>query len=217
MPRLVYRERVPKATADRILKFIRRGTTLANAAEVSGISRDTFYDWVKRGESGEDGYVKFAQDVRVAKAEAEAAIFTIVRASMGRPKGPGSPDVTYAWKWLSVRNRAEYAEHHVLTGAGGGPIELANVDVTKLSDEDLKKILAGEWRPPPPAAPPPRAEKAPVTPTKPELPPDDQAQESSARADAVVTSEGAPDAGVGSGVGAGGGDSPLAEEPTEDH
>jgi len=125
-----------------ILTLIRRGTTLANAAESAGIHRDTFYDWVTKGEAGDPAHAQFAVDVRGAKAHAQLAIFMIVRQSMGAPKGPGQPDATHAVWWLKTRDREEYADHHVVTGPSGGPIQVESIDFSQLPDEELKKIIA---------------------------------------------------------------------------
>jgi hypothetical protein len=66
---------------------------------------------------------------------------------MGQPSGPLSPMWQPAWAWLKTRNRPEYAEHHVLTGPGGGPVQA--IDVAKLSDEDLQKVVDGKYMPEP--------------------------------------------------------------------
>jgi hypothetical protein len=55
-----------------IVEAIRAGAFDWVAAEAAGIGRRTFYDWLKRGESGDQRFVRFLADVRQARAEARA-------------------------------------------------------------------------------------------------------------------------------------------------
>jgi hypothetical protein len=62
----------------RICGFIRAGAYDYVAAEAAGISRHTFFEWIRRGEGNDEErpakplYAQFANAIRVAKAEARA-------------------------------------------------------------------------------------------------------------------------------------------------
>jgi hypothetical protein len=109
MPKLVHRERVPKAIAAKILRYLEAGHSIVASAEACEIHRDTFYDWCKRGEAGEAGYVEFAKQVRTARARAEIKLLDLVIRAAGRPP-MGAKALTWqaAMRILEARNRAEY-------------------------------------------------------------------------------------------------------------
>lgn len=70
-------DEVQEATA----RLIKVGVTVEVAAETVGISPETFYDWMRRGElkgSREAKYRKFRAAVEQARAEAEATLVTRV-------------------------------------------------------------------------------------------------------------------------------------------
>ena len=84
--------------AQRILSYIRAGAFDWVAAEANGVSRKTFYDWVRRGEGEDLGrpqtpfYAEFAIQVREARAEARYS--AEIEVKRGEPlawlmKGPG--------------------------------------------------------------------------------------------------------------------------------
>ncbi len=95
-----YRGRIPKidgATVNRILTLLKVGNTNEIAAEAAGITKATFYNWMKRGrkaklalEEDEDinvpdselVYVDFFDSVKKAKAEAIASAVVNVRTAM---------------------------------------------------------------------------------------------------------------------------------------
>jgi hypothetical protein len=106
---------------ERICQLIRAGTYDYVAAEAAGISRQTFFDWLRRGEGRSErgtapAHVKFVAAVRLAQAEARASAEVTVRKM--DPK----------W-WLSRMHRdrtgtpgwtdKQQLEH---TGEGGGPL-----------------------------------------------------------------------------------------------
>jgi len=69
---------------ERICQLIRAGTYDYVAAEAAGISRQTFFDWLRRGEGRSErgtapAYVKFVAAVRLAQAEARASAEVTVR------------------------------------------------------------------------------------------------------------------------------------------
>lgn len=57
--------------ATRIVGFIRAGSYVETAAAASGISKTTFYEWLKRAASGEQPFLSFAEQVEEAQAMAE--------------------------------------------------------------------------------------------------------------------------------------------------
>lgn len=159
MPKLVHREKVPKEAAAQILANLRDGCSVAASAEAAGIHRDTFYDWISRGEKGEDGYVAFAAEVMSARAHVENEIARILKQHMtglsgqltkkGEPskrkvKPPG--DLRAITWWLNRRGHDEWVEKHQVTGNGGGPI--VTIDVSQMSDEDLQRVADGTYMPP---------------------------------------------------------------------
>ena len=67
---------------EKILRHLRIGAYVETAAACVGISRDTFYQWMKKGARGQKPYVAFAQAVDQALAESEARdLGTILKAS----------------------------------------------------------------------------------------------------------------------------------------
>jgi len=48
---------------EKIVSAIRAGNYAKIAAESAGISERTFYDWLQRGEAGEEPFLQFSQSV----------------------------------------------------------------------------------------------------------------------------------------------------------
>ncbi len=67
---------------DKLLRALRLGCYVETAASLVGISRDTFYDWMKKGAKGVVPYAAFAKKVDEAMAESEARdLNTILKAA----------------------------------------------------------------------------------------------------------------------------------------
>jgi transposase len=67
---------------EKILLHLRVGAYVETAAVCAGISKDTFYDWMKKGARGQKPYVAFAEAVHKAVAESESRdLATILKAS----------------------------------------------------------------------------------------------------------------------------------------
>lgn len=156
MPKLVHRAPVPEKTAKKILAVVRRGHTIEAAAAVGGVHRDTFYDWMARGrrvgtheeKPGDKAYRAFYEDVERAKGEAEFMIAETWRKALGGPKaGPGAKDWQAAATWLARRNPKTWAppSRTEISGPNGGPIP--TIDVQRLSDEDLQRVIDGTYMP----------------------------------------------------------------------
>lgn len=104
----------------RILEALRTGHSLTSAAALAGITRQTLYNWLARGEKSPDGqYGRFAQDVAVASAEsADAAIKSVT--------GAFEDDWRAAMEFLSRRFPDEWGkrERHEVSGPKGEPIRI---------------------------------------------------------------------------------------------
>lgn len=69
--------RKPKLTpelTERICESIRQGVTFNSAAIIAGISKDTFYDWLRQGQEGRKPHSDFSDQVSRARAESEQAL-----------------------------------------------------------------------------------------------------------------------------------------------
>jgi hypothetical protein len=122
---------------DTIFRVLAEGHFRANAAAIAGVSEDTIDDWVKRGEQDvpEEPYTTFAASVRCIRAEVEA----------DRERHVQDSKDWRAQAWLlEIHNRSRYGPKNrlELTGRGGGPVAIASIDVTSLSDEQLEALIA---------------------------------------------------------------------------
>lgn len=63
-------------TQERIVKAISDGNYLQNACALAGISEQTFGDWRRRGENGEEPFLAFLEAVTRAEAIAEDVIIS---------------------------------------------------------------------------------------------------------------------------------------------
>src|SRR5262245_33279576 len=64
-----------------LLRLLALGNFLEAAAHLSGLSKQTVYNWLKRGEAGEPPYDRFVDAYQKASAVAEAAAVAAIRAA----------------------------------------------------------------------------------------------------------------------------------------
>ena len=62
----------------RIVTYIQAGCYVETAAAAAGICKDTFYDWLKRGATGQEPFKGFSDAVEKAAAEAEVRDLAVV-------------------------------------------------------------------------------------------------------------------------------------------
>ena len=123
-------------TLDTIVRAIRGGNYVETAAAMAGVSKSTLYDWLKQGARAKTGKLKeFSDAVNQAQGEAEARdVLTIGGAAKLDWRAA-------AWrlerKFPDRWGRRDTMKH---TGPGGGPIITANVDMSKLSVEELRTL-----------------------------------------------------------------------------
>lgn len=122
-----------------ICDLLEAGNFVETVCDFVGIHKDTFYEWVNRGERGwkadmDGGYVGFSDAVKKAISTVEMDTLTDLR------RGPLNWQAK-AW-WLERRHPDKWGNRQkvVHSGPNDGPIETK--DVTNLTDEQLADIIA---------------------------------------------------------------------------
>lgn len=123
--------------ADSIIAFIRGGAYIETASVAAGINKSTLYDWLKRSRKGDTPYAGFHDRVEKALAEAELADW----GTIGKAARDGAWQAA-AWR-LERKFPDKYGrkDRHEITGAEGGPIELApSGALPELTSEQMRII-----------------------------------------------------------------------------
>jgi hypothetical protein len=123
----------PEVT-EAICQAIRIGTPQKYAAEGNGIAEDTLLGWMRRGAAAEEPYDKFFEAVTRARAD---CVKRLVINSQG--DGPSGARWLLERRYPSEFGNRTKIEH---SGPDGGPI--ATRDVTQMTDEELKRFVAGD-------------------------------------------------------------------------
>lgn len=66
----------------RIVKLVRDGNYFETAAQAAGIAKSTLYDWMARGDAGDNPFAEFSDALKKAEAEAEVDAVAMVRAGL---------------------------------------------------------------------------------------------------------------------------------------
>lgn len=123
---------------DVICRAVRAGATYRAAAEHAGVKAGTMLKWRDRGLNPDEtdrAYVDFAQELAKATADAEVGAVAVIRKAMG--------DDWRAAAWFLERRHPDVwgqRQRTELTGARGGPVEVAAVDLRGLSRGDLVEL-----------------------------------------------------------------------------
>lgn len=106
-------------TQETILNAIRAGNYIETAAALAGISKETFYKWLRRGARAKTGkHRDFVDAVEKAQAEAEALDLQIIRQASKKHWQAA------AWR-LERRSPERWGRQRLeITGADGGPLEM---------------------------------------------------------------------------------------------
>jgi hypothetical protein len=68
-------------TVERFCAAIGRGNTIPSACALSGISERTYYNWVARGDAGEEPFMQFLQALKTARAEFEQKQLQLIQSA----------------------------------------------------------------------------------------------------------------------------------------
>jgi hypothetical protein len=143
---------------------LRLGTSILAACGLAGISRETFYAWMDRGERDPDGpYGDFFRRIRRAQAEPQQALVARVRAAAQDPKHYGAATWMLERRWpeewgenkkvtvISGDVAGEYAARYsraavaaaVRLGLDGDAFEAALLDELELDAQGARNVTPG--------------------------------------------------------------------------
>lgn len=118
-----------------ICGLLGKGNFVETVCDFVGLSKNTFYDWIKRGERAwkvdiDGGFVEFSDAVK-------KAITFVEMQTMGELKAGGMNWQAKAW-WLERRHPDKWGTRGKNTNVN------VNVDMSALSDEMINKLAQGE-------------------------------------------------------------------------
>lgn len=123
---------------DKIASAIKAGNYMETAAAYAGVNKDTFYEWLKKGARSKTNnkFRRFSDAIEKALADAEVRDVLLI--------GKAAEKEWTAAAWRLERKfprKWGRMERHELTGAEGGPIEVApGIDWSKLPVEKRKQL-----------------------------------------------------------------------------
>jgi hypothetical protein len=111
------------SVARAIVESLRAGVYVQTAATIAGVSKQSFYEWCKRGKAGEQPYADFLDACEKAIAHSESNAVKSIRAA-------GKKNWQALCWWLERRHRQRWARNVDLGAqmpfpqpqAGGGPV-----------------------------------------------------------------------------------------------
>lgn len=118
-------------TVQQFLEAINDGNYVETAAELTGISKQTWYTWRKRGETGEQPFAALLDAVKRAEARSEASEVAKVRTAGNDPRF-WAASMTY----LERRHPDRWARR---TDDGNSPKVLVQIGV---ADAEVKVLIA---------------------------------------------------------------------------
>jgi transposase len=109
------------------------GEDVAEVAVELGISRQTFYVWVRK-------HPEFKEAYEMGKLRSEAWW-----CKLGREGSEGARNIQPAVWVFNMKNKFDWndKQSHEITGRDGGPIETStNINMSKLSDEEIEALMS---------------------------------------------------------------------------
>jgi hypothetical protein len=131
-------KRSDKEVVATITKALKAGCTKKDACTLASISEQTFYRWLREGETAEEGSVayQFCESIKKAIAEARARNITIIQ------KHAVKNWTAAAW-WLERSDPENWGKRDKLemTGADGGAMEMKVISEKEISNDEITDIM----------------------------------------------------------------------------
>jgi len=111
-----------------IVAYITAGAYIETAAAAAGVVKNTLYDWLKRGKTGEEPFAAFSDAVERAMGQADMRDLAVIDKAAQANQWQAA-----AWK-LERKHPDKWGRTRVeVTGADGKPIEHTNVTAETLA------------------------------------------------------------------------------------
>lgn len=125
---------------ERIVKLIEKGNYIEVACRACGICTATYYNWLARGEAGEEPFLGFLEAIQDAEAIAETRMVETINKVASSDEdntGDWKAAMEYLGRKLPDRwGRKERIEH---VGDKDKPINI-KIDYKKIKDDDLREL-----------------------------------------------------------------------------
>ena len=121
---------------EQIVNLVRAGNYVETAANASGVSKNTIYDWMRKGARGDKRYTTFSDAINKAMAQSEMwDLAQIAKASAG-----GSWQAS-AWR-LERKHPERYGrkDKHEHSGPDGGHIPIGPPSTQGLPVDKVKQL-----------------------------------------------------------------------------
>lgn len=124
-----------------LIKLIKTGVSIADACAHVGIAQSTYYDWMARGEAGDEGFTEFSEAISRARVDAKITAIGTIRTAMS----PFTQKSTKTQTYTEIREVKDKSGNLILD-EDGKPVtyEYKEVTVTKtvtVMQGDLKAAL----------------------------------------------------------------------------
>ena len=126
------------ALGNRIVAMVQGCVPKSTAARSAGVGRSTLYEWISKGEAGEEPYASFAAKLDAAEADAEAAMIATVHEASAKDARHAQwmLERRFAKRWASQAKIESKVEHsgEVKTKPDFGAL-------TEAEQDQLRKLL----------------------------------------------------------------------------
>ena len=116
----------------RVVEFVRGGCYVETAVRAAGVSKSTFYSWLKKGSAGIEPYAEFTAEIEQAMGEAEKRLVLCVEAA-----------APLEWRAAAWKLERMYPKRYGPTLAAGIEMPIApdaGMDLGSLSMEELRAL-----------------------------------------------------------------------------
>ena len=135
MAKVGRKTKLTKKMQDEICKLLGAGNYVCAVCDYVGIAESTFYDWLERGEDGEEPFAEFHESVKREAAKAE------IRAASEIQKA-GQQGTWQAWAWFLERRYAKRWGRHVTEHTLKGEVGVKHSGEVEINDNEYAAVLA---------------------------------------------------------------------------
>jgi len=136
-PRRGRKTKLTSELHEQIVKYVEAGNYNKVACQAVDISEVTYYDWLKRGEAGEEPFLKFLKSIRGAEARAEIRNVTMINIAAKK-------DWRAALEMLARKYHKRWGLKKQIEGIGEEPLPVPTVNVVINTEKQCLEIIDKE-------------------------------------------------------------------------